>query len=232
MLVCVGDSKDKDYSDRKKKAEAYATLIEKCKEVDPTCTREIVVKKINNIRTVYRKELKKVRKSTLSGSAADRIHKPCLWYFDLLHFLRDQQISRGFTNAMEDSEMISTVKEEQLEDIQEEDIDTKDTLSFEISTAQCDMFSPSVSRSSSTSWKRKKGTSDENTTEVMKLVGRTLQSLENEDDFQVFGKYVANKLRNVSGEQCIIAQKLISDVLFEAEMGSLTRKFRMVEIRN
>ncbi|XP_052873758.1 uncharacterized protein LOC128279076 [Anopheles cruzii] len=237
-LPCLWQVKNKDYSDRNKKADAYDALITKYKEIEPTCTRETVAKKINNLRTVYRKESEKVRRSAASGCAADRIYRPRLWYYDKLHFLRDQDTPRVSKHTMEDSEMILTVKEEQLEDIQEEDVDTKDTLSFEMPTSQCDMrtnksecdmFSPSASRSNSMSWKRKRETNDDATTEVIKLLGRTLQSLENEDGFQTFGKYVASKLRSVSGEQSVIAQKLMSDVLFEAEMGSLTRKFRVVE---
>lgn len=42
--------------------------------------------------------------------------------------------------------------------------------------------------------KRKGVPNDEGTTDVMKLVGKKLESLQAEDAFQVFGKHVANKL--------------------------------------
>ncbi|KAG8267286.1 hypothetical protein J6590_054683 [Homalodisca vitripennis] len=44
-----------------------------------------------------------------------------------------------------------------------------------------------------------------------------------EDQFDVFGKHIAQKLRVLDNEQQIIAQKLINDALFEAELGSLYR---------
>lgn len=64
----------------------------------------------------------------------------------------------------------------------------------------------------------------------MALVGKKLDSLQAEDAFQVFGKHVANKLRNVHSQQNTFAEKLISDILFEEEMGSLTRHFKIVDM--
>ena len=49
----------------------------------------MVIRKINSLRTVYRKEQQKVNKSNRSGAGADEIYKPTLWYYDLLHFLNE-----------------------------------------------------------------------------------------------------------------------------------------------
>lgn len=92
------------------------------------------------------------------------------------------------------------------------------------------VLSRNTSRSHSSTRKRKAATNDDGTTDVMKLVGKKLESLQAEDAFQVFGKHVANKLRDVSTSQNAIAQKLISDVLFEAELGTLTRNFQIVNM--
>lgn len=43
-----------------------------------------------------------------------------------------------------------------------------------------------------------------------------------EDCYDVFGKNVIMRLHDLLNNQRIIAQKLISDVLFAAEMGTLT----------
>ncbi|KAL3286951.1 hypothetical protein HHI36_001437 [Cryptolaemus montrouzieri] len=64
----------------------------------------------------------------------------------------------------------------------------------------------------------------------MKLVGKKLESLQAGDAFQVFGKHVADELRDFSSSQNAIAQKPISDVLFEAELGTLTKNFRIFDI--
>ncbi|CAJ0946105.1 unnamed protein product [Ranitomeya imitator] len=56
--------------------------------------KTIVRKKIQALRTVYKKELNKVEKSKKSGAGADDVYVPKLWYFDLLAFTRDQEIPR------------------------------------------------------------------------------------------------------------------------------------------
>ena len=50
-----------------------------------------------------------------------------------------------------------------------------------------------------------------------------LQDLGKEDMFEITGKNVSSKLRILTMEQKIIAEKLINDVLYEAQLGSLTR---------
>lgn len=43
-----------------------------------------------------------------------------------------------------------------------------------------------------------------------------------DDRFDIFGKYVAMKLRELPKQQGLIAEKIINDTLFHAELGSLT----------
>ncbi|KAL4149133.1 hypothetical protein QTP88_003142 [Uroleucon formosanum] len=84
--------KSTEYSDRNLKNEAYNVLIEKYKEVDPNADKEIVKKKINSLRTNYRKELKKLKASYKSESGTDDIYVPPLWYYNELNFLQDQEV--------------------------------------------------------------------------------------------------------------------------------------------
>lgn len=55
-----------------------------------------------------------------------------------------------------------------------------------------------------------------------------------EDKHDVFGKNVAHKLRGLDNLQRILAEKIINDALFEAEMGTLTHhhKFLSVPVTN
>ncbi|KAJ8953479.1 hypothetical protein NQ318_023600, partial [Aromia moschata] len=235
---CVWRVKSKEYSDRDKKAEAYERLVEKYKEIDATANRETVVKKINSLRSVYRKELAKVNKSIRSGSGEDEIYKPSLWYFDLLHFLNDQETPRQSRNTMDENEesAVDEPPEQVEEDVHESSADggrseTPATSLSEASTPHSsNILSRNTSRSHSSTRKRKGVPNDDGTTDIMKLVGNKLESLQAEDAFQVFGKHVANKLRDVPSSQNAIAQKLISDVLFEAELGTLTRNFQIVDM--
>jgi hypothetical protein len=71
--------------------------------VDREATKDTVVKKVNSFRTVYRKDLSKIKNSTRSGAGAEEIYKP-LWYLYLLFFLNDQEQPRLSMANIEDSE--------------------------------------------------------------------------------------------------------------------------------
>ncbi|CAJ0960777.1 unnamed protein product [Ranitomeya imitator] len=95
-LPCLWKIKSADYSNRYKKKDAYEKLVAIYKEHHPTETvdEHIVRKKIQALRTVYKKELNKVEKSLKSGARTDDVYVPKLWYYDLLAFTRDQEIPR------------------------------------------------------------------------------------------------------------------------------------------
>ena len=65
---CLWKVNSKKYSDRVKKNLAYEHLARKLKEIDPDANKEKVVKKINSLRSCFRKELKKVNDSKTSGA--------------------------------------------------------------------------------------------------------------------------------------------------------------------
>lgn len=83
--------KSHDYMDRNKKNHAYDVLLKKYQERFPTATLDDVKKKFNSLRTNYRKELKKVNDSRKSGAGLEDIYQSHLWYFNEMHFLRDQE---------------------------------------------------------------------------------------------------------------------------------------------
>lgn len=108
---CLWRVKSKEYSDRDKKNLAYTVLLNKYKEIDETATKDSVKRKINSMRTVYRKELAKLNKSVRSGAGDEDVYKPTLWYFDLFQFLNDQETPRGSVNTMDsDAEEIDQVR--------------------------------------------------------------------------------------------------------------------------
>lgn len=105
---CLWKVKCKEYHNRDKRNAAYGKLIEKLRETTPDADRDMVVKKINNLRTTYRKELKKVQASKKSGAGAYDVYVPKLWYFENLAFLHDQETPReGLTNIEENESEVS-----------------------------------------------------------------------------------------------------------------------------
>lgn len=101
---CLWKIKLKEYHDKHKKDAAYELLVEKLKEIDSTATRTSVVKKINNIRSSYRKKLKKVNESMRTRSEADEVYQPKLWYFKMLNFLTGRDIPRNLRSNHENKD--------------------------------------------------------------------------------------------------------------------------------
>ncbi|XP_069583110.1 nucleolin-like [Ranitomeya imitator] len=95
-LPCLWKIKSADYSNRYKKKAAYEKLVALYKQHHPTekVDENNVRKKIQALRTVYKKELNKVEKSMKSGAGTDDVYVPKLWYYELLAFTRDQEIPR------------------------------------------------------------------------------------------------------------------------------------------
>ena len=64
---------------------------------------------------------------------------------------------------------------------------------------------------------------------ILSIVSERLKSTKQEDQFDVYGKNVATKLRILPNEQRIWAEKLINDVLMEAEFGNLNRGMQIYQ---
>lgn len=99
--------KSKDYYNKGKRNECYDLLLTKIQSVDPTANRDTVTKKINNLRSSFRKEFKKVTVSKVSGASADDIYKPKLWYYNELLFLKDQEEPLDSTSNIDDDNDVS-----------------------------------------------------------------------------------------------------------------------------
>lgn len=80
------------YNNKTIKNVAYQKLLAKLKELYPDADIELVKKKINALRTNFRKELRKVEASKeRSKVTGEPVYVPSLWYFELFHFIADQE---------------------------------------------------------------------------------------------------------------------------------------------
>ncbi|KAK9882776.1 hypothetical protein WA026_023198 [Henosepilachna vigintioctopunctata] len=80
------------FKGRNKKKNALLKLLEIYQRIEPNANVDSLKKRVENIKTCYLRELKKVEQSVRSGRWADDEYVPNLWYFELLEFLRDQEI--------------------------------------------------------------------------------------------------------------------------------------------
>lgn len=101
----------KEYRNRKLKAASYERLLQHMRQSDPTSNIHMLKRKINNLRTSYRRELRKVLESkSLSSRSArgangqvevdeeeEEEYVPTLWYYNELDFLYEQETGEAQT---------------------------------------------------------------------------------------------------------------------------------------
>ncbi|XP_034487407.1 uncharacterized protein LOC117791700 [Drosophila innubila] len=83
---CLWQPKHHDYSNHASRNKAYDKLVEKLKEVEPNPDRAMVVRKINSLRSAFRREFRK------SSNKSD--YETRLWYYDKLLFIADHKPKR------------------------------------------------------------------------------------------------------------------------------------------
>nr|CAI5860557.1 unnamed protein product [Callosobruchus analis] len=86
-LPALWGVKSRDYSNRIKKNEQYEELLRKYKGKYPDAEKQQLAKKINSLRTNFRKELKRISDSERSGIGAGDVVEFSLWYFEEMRFL-------------------------------------------------------------------------------------------------------------------------------------------------
>ena len=93
--------KSAEYMDRGKKDSAYKELLQLCQSVCPEAILNTVKTKIANLRTVYRKETKKIKDAQKSGAGVNDLYVPKFWYFELLHFIKNHEEPRSSSFSLD-----------------------------------------------------------------------------------------------------------------------------------
>nr|CAI5823868.1 unnamed protein product [Callosobruchus analis] len=204
---CLWKITSDDYKDKNMKFQAYNKLLEITPKVERDVTIDNIKKKINSLRAVYRKEHKKLRDSMRTGLATNQVYASNLGYYSQLEFLNDQrqgEQSADNINSEQDNE--STLDAEYSEN------DTQNT-SYNVS-------SPATPATSIGSSARRKRHADDEIGNTISLIGKGLEKPD--DEYDVVGKNVAAKLRNMTTTPQGPAEKLINEVIFLGRFKRLT----------
>jgi Alcohol dehydrogenase transcription factor Myb/SANT-like. len=119
------------FKDRNKKKNAWDKLLDAYKKTEPYANVDSLKKRLANIRTCYRRELKKVEKSQRSGAGSEEEYIPTLWYFEALDFLRDQEVQIPGVSSID-------LEQDEVE-VDEAEVSTK-FISFELFHLICFPF--------------------------------------------------------------------------------------------
>ncbi|CAH1183896.1 unnamed protein product [Phaedon cochleariae] len=213
-------------------------MVVKLQEVEPSATKKTVVKKLDSMRGCFRKEAKKVKASKTTGTGADDVYVPHLWYYEHLLFLSDQEIARdSISNMTESTEkmQMSTSRQSQVDsDIDADsshDSTPADTAIEEVGDHTRPLPRTSFARRGAVpvtipNTKKVKKTKHD---DIMKQLEVELNKPEDDDD--IIGRNIANKLRRLPAEIKIVTEKLIMDVLYEAFLGNIN-KFTRITFNN
>ncbi|XP_038211364.1 uncharacterized protein LOC119831870 [Zerene cesonia] len=202
---CLWNRKCIAYKHKQKRNEAIARLTELVRKHDPTATKVHVLRKIESMRACVRREYKKVQASISRAKCDDDVYVPHLWYYKLLSF--------AFTDESDDNKM--KVEFEAEEDSVESDNPDVSEDTFEpaphvytdyaiTSNVLGGVPDSSVYKHTEDDSKRK-----QHCTEV-------------DDEYDAIGINVAAKLRGLPSNMRILAEKLINDVLFQAQTNTLS----------
>lgn len=82
--------KSKDYFNRNKRSAAFEKIVGALKAFKPDFTVNKLKQKINTLRTNFNREHKAIEEKKVTGSSADDIQEPSLWYYNDLSFIKDQ----------------------------------------------------------------------------------------------------------------------------------------------
>ncbi|XP_034482582.1 uncharacterized protein LOC117788036 [Drosophila innubila] len=88
-LPCLWKITDEVYKNKQLKKAAYEKLLVCYKKIDPQANVDTMRRRMNGIRTCFRRELRKVEMSELRAKKTSDIYVPHLWYFNELIFLRN-----------------------------------------------------------------------------------------------------------------------------------------------
>ncbi|XP_037935835.1 uncharacterized protein LOC119669871 [Teleopsis dalmanni] len=95
-LPALWDVNCAEYNDKIKKEDAFRQLTRKYQERFPKADRKEALRKMNILRTNYKRELRRIKeiKKTSDGNKKDM--STTLWYFDAMKFLGDRKVHRQY----------------------------------------------------------------------------------------------------------------------------------------
>ncbi|KAK3883288.1 hypothetical protein Pcinc_002881 [Petrolisthes cinctipes] len=242
---CLWNVKADVYKDRNKRVSAINKITAELQKSGVSASASEVKKKIESIRCQYRRELRKQEKSKKSGAGADDIYTPTLWCFNDLCFLNDGDNMRDSVSNL-DSQVVHVSEEVSDHEIFNDPALQQTDDSPPHTTPTADTSVPSTSRDSvrpatpepsriqpqMTRGRKRSLITDERREvlqEALHQLQRLSQSEEDNDNDGAFGGVVTNDLRQMNEQNKIIAQKLISEVLFLGKLGKLSFSSMIVE---
>ncbi|XP_077292210.1 uncharacterized protein LOC143915433 isoform X1 [Arctopsyche grandis] len=211
-LPLLWDQTHPDYCNKFKRNAALGKLLRIYIRLKPGATVIDVKRKINSLRSNYRKELKKIIASKSSGDSPDDVYSPTSWTFYALNFL----------DKIEQPENSHQNNQYRLVEIAYEDYDVS-KLKAERTTSLSSIQQREKHFSEPPRKKKRLLGTISQQTELLQKACSFLESSEKPEENPIIVKLWYEKLQNLDPLQRLYAEKAINDILFEASLGTLER---------
>ncbi|XP_053611222.1 uncharacterized protein LOC128675681 [Plodia interpunctella] len=221
---CLWNPDDDNYKLRFRRQKAFSDIVAELKVTTGIALDESEVKiKIKNLRSTYAQELAKIR----LRSSSDSIYKPTIKWFSEWHKCFNGIIKRrSFPNiegdAQEQDDEIWILQQSDNENEGTEDIDPFVTQTDE---AYHQIFKNESKDSHMQSYKQKKKLRHENisadNSDISYRSSTESDAHLSEDEFDIYGKYIASQLRNMDLQKALRVQLEIQNIVSQARISSL-----------
>lgn len=219
-LPALWDITCKDYSNRALKEQKYDILLKKFREKHPNGDKIQLKKKINGLRTNYRRELKRLRDQEKNGES---IETPNLYYFEAFHDIlkKIEGVSYKNVNFLYNFNKICLFYYLKID---AEDLENSQTISSVKKPKPVPVANPSITLDSNEDEDlvhipKKKKHSHNKIENIIKVPTEPLKSPKNSQ--QLLAAVWSDKLSHMKRTQRIVAEKLINDIMFNGELGLL-----------
>ncbi|RLU24305.1 hypothetical protein DMN91_002393 [Ooceraea biroi] len=221
---CLWKIKSDEYKNRNLRDEAYKTLIEFCKMRGfPDANRDFIVKKIQSLRGSFRKETKKIQESQHSGRGTEETYVSSLWYYDLLLFTKDQELSADSVSNIDTQEDIQDARNEENKEEEESEIE-------ESSTSRQNAQKNDIGTVVQPAVKPKKRKIADSHTEFLEMCTATLKANNQPiNEFDAIGINVSKQLAKMEPVQAVYAEYLINNILQKGLLNKLTDETKIVQ---
>lgn len=208
-----------EYFNKAVRERGYKAMLRIYRNWDEECTMNMLKKKIDNLRSNYLKEHKKVLASQRAGG---KLYVPTLWYYNSLTFLNNQSSNdnddeNGLQDPLEDDQ--SSDNEETTIKIEPYSIKVQQTSDDE-----------TIAKNEHTlSARKRKLARLLERPHPSELGRRFLPNFPRNESWEItYGKAIGHQMKDLKGEQLVICQKLISDAIFFAKLNKLNENSQVV----
>ncbi|KAL7731940.1 hypothetical protein ACLKA6_016990 [Drosophila palustris] len=226
-LPALWKTTDEMYKNKRAKQAAYEKLLAHYKKIDPQANIDTMRRRMNGIRTCFRRELRKVELSEYTSKKASDVYVPHLWYYNELSFLRlDASEKKASYDAVDDSsDSFFNDDDEEMNELKQEIELEERNIESPLEEAQKSPSNNSCQDPIKASVNQTVDHSQNNTSKdaLMPSVNQTLHNTAHQarDEANIYAEGWATSYRKLDERNKLLAKKAIEEILVLGQLNQL-----------